>query len=136
MTKTKRAVIQTARVILAFFTVMWTLSLMSVFATVFGTPDYFALHWLRVSLAIGVVFLPAWGYIKLTEMVTPTAPKQLIDPALTKEQINRIAEEGDLAFKNGSPKSNNPYILPNAQKEDLELASYWDRGYISAERKR
>ena len=65
----------------------------------------------------------------------PTVPKRLTDPALTKEQINRIAEEGDLAFKDNRPKSSNPYILPNATKENLELASFWDRGYISAEKK-
>ncbi len=65
----------------------------------------------------------------------PALPHHRPDAVRSKEQINRVAEEGDLAFKNKWPKSNNPYLLPSAKGEDLELAGYWDRGYQSAERK-
>ena len=49
--------------------------------------------------------------------------------------MNRITKEDDLAFQNRISKLKNPFVLPNAHKEDLELATYWHRGHISAEKK-
>jgi len=73
MNKLKRTVLQIIRAVLALITVLWTLSLLMVFEKVFGEPGFFSEHWVRVSLAIAVVFLPAWGYIKLTELLAPKA---------------------------------------------------------------
>ncbi|MFC3552496.1 hypothetical protein ACFOLC_15940 [Lysobacter cavernae] len=87
--KTKRVLLHVARAILALLAVLWTLSLLNVFMVVFGTPGYFQEHWLRVCLAVAIVFLPAWGYIKLTEIAARPRPEQST-PAQTRSKPGRI----------------------------------------------
>lgn len=52
-----------------------------------------------------------------------------------REEMNRIAEEGDTACQAGRLKSANPYRAPNTPDENVTFANYWDRGYdIAAKR--
>lgn len=74
--RAKRVLLHTARAVLALLTVLWTLSLLEVFMTAFGTQGYFEQHWPRVCLAISLIFFPAWGYIKLTEIAARPVVKQ------------------------------------------------------------
>lgn len=53
----------------------------------------------------------------------------------SKEVVNRIAEEGDLAFQSNVPRTGNPYRSPNTADQNLALASFWDRGYSVAEKR-
>lgn len=54
-----------------------------------------------------------------------------------REEMNRIAEEGDLAFHANLPKSANPYRSHHGSANDLTAAGYWDRGYdVAAKRGR
>jgi hypothetical protein len=48
-----------------------------------------------------------------------------------KTEMNRVAEEGDLAFQAQRPRSANPYLTP----ADPLFASYWNRGYAVAEKR-
>lgn len=45
-----------------------------------------------------------------------------------------LTQEGYEAFKQNIPKSDNPYLKPNAEKEDMEAAELWFTGYITAEK--
>ncbi|MFL6657388.1 MAG: hypothetical protein ACJ8GW_04910 [Massilia sp.] len=48
-----------------------------------------------------------------------------------KKEMNRVAEEGDLAFQAQQPRSANPYLAP----ADPLLAGYWNRGFAVAEKR-
>lgn len=45
-------------------------------------------------------------------------------------------QEGYEACKKNIPKSNNPYLKPNTENEDMEAAELWFTGYIKAEKER
>lgn len=53
-----------------------------------------------------------------------------------KEEMNRIAEEGDKAFQAGVLRSSNPYRSPTAVIENQKHIEYWDRGYTVAENRK
>jgi hypothetical protein len=63
---------------------------------------------------------------------TQAACKELLHP---RKEVNRVAEEGDLAYRAGTSKLANPYRFPNASEEHPRFAEYWDRGYSVAERR-
>ncbi len=77
-------------------------------------------------------FGPLLTYI-LIRGDTKTACHRIAYPL---EEMNRIGEEGDLAFQAKFPKSNNPYRFPNTEQENLIFADYWDRGYAVAEKRK
>lgn len=52
-----------------------------------------------------------------------------------RDEMNRIAEEGDLAFKAHLPKSENPYLAQADLAGHELLASYWERGFEAAEKR-
>ena len=53
-----------------------------------------------------------------------------------KSRLNKTPDvEGYEAFNNNIPKSNNPYLKPIAEIEDMESAELWFTGYIAAEQK-
>lgn len=52
-----------------------------------------------------------------------------------KEEMNRVAEQGDLAFQANLSKASNPYRNPQNSSDSL-FANYWDRGYEVAEKRK
>jgi hypothetical protein len=63
---------------------------------------------------------------------TKEACKEILFP---REEMNRIAEEGDRACQAGVSRAANPYSSPNTLDPNGTFADYWERGYHVAERR-
>jgi ribosome modulation factor len=60
-------------------------------------------------------------------------PKLAAAKKLTKETMNRIAQEGYAAYVAGASKDSNPYRELQKEIENSDNIGYWDRGYALAE---
>jgi len=69
ISKTKRGLLQVAKAMLALLTVLWAFSMAQVVARVLTKPGFFTTSWLSVLAAVGATSLPAWGHLKLTELL-------------------------------------------------------------------
>jgi hypothetical protein len=104
------------------------LSNKTLFAALSGAVLWFGIHWILES-SIGSYFW--YGVVLLVGSIEYVQRKS--DSLKENTVIKRTVNEGSTAFRNNMPLSSNPYLKPVADLEDVDLASYWIRGYYAAE---